>query len=98
MTYLLSAVSSVWKEHEMACTKSKQPKFFSWASSYHADKMQSHMLKPICSESGLGFPPTEHTNNANECINSIIKPKTSHKQFELDEFCTKMCELVSMQT
>ena len=48
MTYLLSVLSSVWNEHEMACTKSKQPKFFSWASSYHADKMQSHMLKPIC--------------------------------------------------
>ena len=95
---ILSALSSVWNEHEMACTKSKEPKFLYWFSSYQADKMQSHMLKPICSEIGLGSPPAEYTNNANECTNSIVKAKTSHKQSELHEFCAKMCEHVSMQT
>ena len=36
---ILSALSSVWNEHEMAYTKSNQPKFFPWGCSYHADKM-----------------------------------------------------------
>ena len=28
---------------------------------------------------GLGYPPKPYTQNANECINSVIKPRESQK-------------------
>ena len=95
---VLAGLEPIWDEREMSCTKTTEAKFFKWFHAYHAQNVKSCMLKPIRSAIGLGSPPAEYTNNANECVNAIIKWKTSYMASELHTFCIKMRELVTTQT
>ena len=60
--------------------------------------MKTKMLKPLRVKSGLGNPPKDYTNNANESTNARIKEKANYQRSELHVVCSKMKELVDKPT
>ena len=96
----LAALEDIWNEREMRIrgTSSTNSSFFTWFLDYQAENMKTKMLKPLRVKSGLGNPPKDYTNNANESTNARIKEKVNYQRSELHVFCSKMKELVDKQT
>ena len=55
------------------------------------------MLKNICSDVGLGFPPDIFTTNSSESLNAVIKRRLNYKESEWPEFSEAMKQLVLSQ-
>lgn len=52
--------------------------------------MKQHLLKPVRIMAGLGNPPKRYVTNRVECVNSLIKRETEHKESSVDEFVKTM--------
>ena len=57
----------------------KGNQFYSYFISHKVDGIRNRMSSELRSMAGLGYPPKPYTQNANECINSVVKPRGSQK-------------------
>ena len=46
---------------------------------------------------GLGYPPKPYTQNANECINSVIKPRGSQKCKSIIDVVNRIRDIIMKQ-
>ncbi len=86
----LDTLKDQWNERECMLRSSTSPVFHEWFVKYQIDVFKSNMLKALRQRAGLGNPPSEYTNKANESANARIKEKVNYKKSELDIFCQKI--------
>ena len=55
----------------------KGNQFYNYFISHKVEEIRNCMSSELRSMAGLGYPPKPYTQNANECINSVIKPRGS---------------------
>ena len=53
----------------------KGNQFYNYFISHKLGGIRNCMSSELRSMAGLGYPPKPYTQNANECINSVIKPR-----------------------
>ena len=54
--------------------------FFDYFLDHKSELIKSCMSATVRSKCGLGFPPKPYTQNANECINSVLKSSLHFKK------------------
>ena len=53
-------------------------RFFAYFEKHKTDAIKQTMMPEIRAMVGLGWPPTVYTQNANECMNSVLQRIVIH--------------------
>ena len=76
----LRSIRSTWGER----IGKQGTAFHDWFVKYKSNLMKKHLLKPVRIDAGLGDPPTRYVTI--ECVNSLLKRETEHKESPVDQF------------
>ena len=93
----LQNCKEIWNARELNCQHPGQSSFFEYFVDNYSKMFENTMLKNICSDIGLGFPPDIFTTNSSESLNAAIKRRLNYKESEWPEFNEAMKQLVLAQ-
>ena len=71
--------------------------FFQYFITYKSDLIKQSMTADVRAMTGLGFPPQLYNQNANECMNSVIKRELKWKRLNPMEVVTHIEHIVRRQ-
>jgi len=72
-------------------------KFYKYFMERKADEIANCMTAEVRSLSGLGYPPQVYSQNANECMNSVIKRAAQNKKMDIMDCITNLRQEVTNQ-
>lgn len=85
------------KWSDILANEEKATSFFKYLDKYIAPRIKRSMLVPTRTAAGLGNPPTHYTQNANECMNNLVKQKANYTKMEWSMFLHDLQEFTQHQ-
>ena len=81
----------------LVCSSSKWRTFYQYFTTYKIALIKQSMTADIRSMAGLGYPPQLYNQNANECMNSVIKRELKWKRLNPLEVVSHIQHVVNRQ-